>query len=563
MEIDSEGSHLPNSKPKRVEENRSRCGGKPSKEAIAAIASPQKPRHNAGRPVSPKKTQAASVVKNNNASRPPGITIFQHSALLVKDREKKDQALVRGLDSRSCSKPGKRQVKVGHQTTQSRKAPNSNVSSLFQKAIDTPIQSQPHEIDELDRNEQEDAIIDIEREDLDKILAEENVMKQSIHEANIKWHSDDDQEFRTLTGRYALDFLKSMNGTLCYLMVAFRMLAKAPWTARMVCVHVRQAAIYAISKGWFFHTLTSHGIHFSRAELALAAGTFLGDLTPSLPDDPDQPLFLIIHELPHICADLFSTGKAVCKYCGQTKSMPVPTFASAISWSTPAWKSLKHCLEQDCTPFPWILNPKDTSWHEKDCVRQEVDIIDVQVGPWAYVSLRGENIEDFPAYSTVSEILQDTSLKSQGLTIRAMVCCNILETGARHFWLLEIENGKPAGLFDSLQGLMPITVEVTRKLRITGFLLVKAQSCCPVLKSKELELVAGKLARKERQSVSIVPAPQDGGQRLEERKQLPPPLWHRRSPPHPVGAAVQVLDARLWPLGAPDHAGSQIGQCGL
>ena len=60
-----------------------------------------------------------------------------------------------------------------------------------------------------------------------------------------------------------------------------------------------------------------------------------------------------------------------------------------------------------------------------------------------------------------------------------------------------------AGLFDSLQGLMPITVEATRKLRITGFLLAKAQSFCPVLKSRELELVAGKLVRKERQSVSI------------------------------------------------------------
>ena len=40
--------------------------------------------------------------------------------------------------------------------------------------------------------------------------------------------------------------------------------------------------------------------------------------------------------------------------CGQTKSMPVPSFASAISWS-PEWRSLKHCVEQDCT---WILNQK-------------------------------------------------------------------------------------------------------------------------------------------------------------------------------------------------------------
>ena len=155
------------------------------------------------------------------------------------------------------------------------------------------------------------------------MLAEENIMKQSIHEANMKWHANDEEEFRLSAGRYALDFLRTMNGTLCYLMVAFRMLAKAPWTTRMVCVHIRQAAIYAISQGWFVNTLASHGIYFSRAELALAAGTFLGDLKPNLPDDTDQPLFLLIHELPHICAELFSTGTAVCKCCGGSKSVPI------------------------------------------------------------------------------------------------------------------------------------------------------------------------------------------------------------------------------------------------
>ena len=183
--------------------------------------------------------------------------------------------------------------------------------------------------------------------------------------------------------------------------------------------------------------------------------------------------------------------------------MPVPTFASAISWSTPAWESLRHCLERDCTLFPWISNPSDTSWHEKDCARHDVDIVDIQVGSWAYVSFRGEKIEEFPSYSTVAEILQDTSLEPQGLAIRVMVCCNVLEIKVRHFWLLEVENGKPVGLFDSLHGLMPVTLEATRKLWITGFLLVKLQTDCPVLKSKELELVAGKLVRKERQSVSI------------------------------------------------------------
>ena len=54
----------------------------------------------------------------------------------------------------------------------------------------------------------------------------------------MKWHANEDEGFRLSAGRYAPDFLKSMKGTLCYLVVAFRVLAKAPWTIRMACVHI-------------------------------------------------------------------------------------------------------------------------------------------------------------------------------------------------------------------------------------------------------------------------------------------------------------------------------------
>ena len=50
---------------------------------------------------------------------------------------------------------------------------------------------------------------------------------------------------------------------------------------------------------------------------------------------------------------------------------------------------------------------------------------------------------------------------------------------------------------------MPITLEVTKKLWTTGFLLVKKRIDCPVLTSKALEEVAGKLGRRERLSVPI------------------------------------------------------------
>ncbi len=261
MEVDSDGANPNTPLPKQSDQVQTRSGNKPSKETIAAVASPQKPRQDLKQPVSPKKLPSNSTSNNNGASRP-----FQHSAILAKGTEKKEPPVAKGLDSRHCPAPGKRQARTGHPVVKARGAPNPKVTSFFQKAVETPIQSHPHDIDELEHGVQEDGVIDVEQDGLERRFVEENIMKQSIHEANMKWHSNDEEEFRVLAGRYALDFLKSMNGTLCYLMVAFRMLAKAPWTARMVCVHIRQAAIYAISRGWFVNTLASHGIHFSRAE---------------------------------------------------------------------------------------------------------------------------------------------------------------------------------------------------------------------------------------------------------------------------------------------------------
>ena len=527
MEVDSDGDNPGNSLPMQSGNVHKESERKSTTETIAAIASPQKPRPGLRRPLSPR-TLPKPAAKNGNTHRPPGITILQHSAILAKGREKNEQAGGIVLDPRNCSKAGKQLDKLSHPATRAKGVSNPKVSAFFQKAVETPIQSHPHELDELERGTREEIVIDVEQDNLEKMLVEENIMKQSIREANMKWHANEEEEFRLPAGSYALDFLKSMNGTLCYLIVAFRMLAKAPWTIRMVCVHIRQAAIYAISQGWFVNTLISHGIHFSRAELALAAGTFLGDLTPNLPDDTEQPLFLLIQELPHICAELFSVGSAVCKYCGGSKNVPIPTFATELSWTSPSWKSLRHCLEHDCTPFPWITNPGDRSWHESNCSRDDIDIVDVKIGPWAYVSFRGDDVDAFPHFSTIAETLKDISLSHHGLTVKAtaMVCSNVQESKARHFWLLEIEKNKPVGLYDSLHGLMPVTLETAKKLKVTGFLLVKSQTHCPVLKSKELELVAGKPIRKERRSVPIA---------VRSRS-----AWLRTTQQHGVGSSTKV-----------------------
>ena len=256
-----------------------------------------------------------------------------------------------------------------------------------------------------ERATEEPVVIDIEQENLEKTLAENNIMKLAIQEVNQKWHADDEDDFRNSAGRYALSLLRSMNGTLCYLTVACRMLAKAPWVSSMVSVRIRQAAIYAISQGWYVNTQLSHAINFSRTELALAAGTFQGDLTPNLPDDTAYPLFLVIHELPHSCAELFSSGSAVCKCCGGIKKVPEPTFATEHTWTSPSWTSLRHCLENRCAPFPCVINSSDRSWHGNECLRDDVDILDIQFGPWIYVSFRASDAEAFLHFATISDTL--------------------------------------------------------------------------------------------------------------------------------------------------------------
>ena len=376
-------------------------------------------------------------------------------------------------------------------------------SHLFQKAVETPIQNYQNEFDDGENQTENPVLIDIEQEELEKNIAEENLMKLAISAANQKWHAEDEENFRNSVEHYALDFLRSMNGTLCYLTVAFRMLAKTPWTSHMVSVHIRQAAMYAISQGWYVNTQQTHGINFRRAELALAASTFLGDLTPNLPDDTDHPLFLVIQELPHSCADLFSTGTIVCKHCGCMGTVPVPTFASGHMGTSPSWRSLGHCLEKECMPFPWILNQSDRSWHDVHCSRDDVDTIDVKLGPWVYVSFRSSNVEAFPQYATIADILQDASLERYNLIIGGIICSNVHEGNNRHYWFVEVENGKIEGIYDSLHGYCPITVETSKKLRVTGIVLTRPQSSKPILKNRELELKAGKPVHRERRSDPI------------------------------------------------------------
>ena len=125
------------------------------------------------------------------------------------------------------------------------------------------------------------------------ILAKENQIQaeavQLVKDAGEKWLSQVPDQKRNDIEKFAIQFLLAMDSTLCFFTVSLRMIALAPWKDPMVSIDVRQAAVVAISKGWFLKSDPFNGYPFTRAELALAAGSYLGKITPTLADDATVP----------------------------------------------------------------------------------------------------------------------------------------------------------------------------------------------------------------------------------------------------------------------------------
>ncbi len=84
MEVDSEGTGLHQAKGRQTALARRVERKKPTKEAIAAIASPQKSDHCKNGQECPEKQSLSSLKDNSKSGRPPGITVFQHASILLK-----------------------------------------------------------------------------------------------------------------------------------------------------------------------------------------------------------------------------------------------------------------------------------------------------------------------------------------------------------------------------------------------------------------------------------------------------------------------------------------------
>jgi len=168
------------------------------------------------------------------------------------------------------------------------------------------------------------------------ILAKEIRMQaeavQLVRDASEKWLSQVPDQKRNDIEQLAIQFLLAMDSTLCFFTVSLRMIALAPWKDSMVAIDVRQAAVVAISKGWYVKSDPFNAWPFSRAELALAAGSYLGKITPTLADDATVALRAIVELLPIVCDEFFAKVSLACPFC-QAKAVGVaPIFSTAVTW---------------------------------------------------------------------------------------------------------------------------------------------------------------------------------------------------------------------------------------
>ena len=163
-------------------------------------------------------------------------------------------------------------------------------------------------------------------------------------------------------------FLRRMDSTLCYLIVVYRMLAKASWTRSMVAVDIKQAALYAISRGWYVKKASDvRDYPFTRGEFAVSAATYLDKIPSDAPEDPFRALYIVISHLPFSCARLFSKGQVSCPYCLESCEVSFPSFTSRVSWTMANWTDLATCLNS-AEPNPWMHS---FGWHATECNRSD------------------------------------------------------------------------------------------------------------------------------------------------------------------------------------------------
>ena len=321
--------------------------------------------------------------------------------------------------------------------------PNPTITGKEPQDVAIGVKNQSTDVPMIDL---ESIINEEERRINEVILAKEIKIQaeavQLVRDAGEKWLSQMPDRKRNDIEKLAIQFLLAMDSTLCFFTVSLRMIAFAPWKDSMVSIDVRQSAVVAISKGWFVKSVAFNAYPFTRAELALAAGSYLGKITPSVADDATVALRAIVELLPIACDEFFAQVSLACPFCQAKAVGAAPIFSTAVTWKSDEWVDLKTTLEK-ATPF---VSSSPNGWHAPTCDRDEFVPTVANFGPWAYLEFRPyPSVQDFfPLLSDTASLLNDTSTLDLGLEVAGFVCSNIAAEDSRHYWL--VVNAHKAGL---------------------------------------------------------------------------------------------------------------------
>ena len=296
-------------------------------------------------------------------------------------------------------------------------------------------------------------------------------------------------------------FLRRMDSTICFLIVVYRMLAKANWTRSMVAVDIKQAALYAISRGWFVKSSNFRDYPFSREEFAVSAATYLNKIPADAPEDPFRALYIVISHLPSSCAKLFSKGQVSCPFCSGSCEVSFPSFTTRLSWTMANWTDLATCLNST-EPNPWV---QSVGWHTTECNRSDHIPTVSTFEAWTLLELQLHQPGDYPTLMDSRKLLSDLSLNAMNGQILGFVCMNTrsFDDPNMHYWFVEVVGGMICHVFDSLRGLQRLTQDIAKKLVVRGVLLFFGPRKTPVLKSVELDEAAGVTPRVVRTSKPI------------------------------------------------------------
>ena len=373
----------------------------------------------------------------------------------------------------------------------------SMISSFFAKPVEVPVPMEIEDDLQKEPNQTQDDIVDVEDAEQQRKIRDRAKAVAKVQDASIKWLANFDADTRNMVESTAVQILLSMHATFCYYVVAMRLLTKAPWTENMVSIDVRQAALVAISKGWYLYSNTGGSFPFSPAELAVAAGLYEGIIEPAAQDDVTHGLKVIIDHLPQECDTFFTKAKAYCPTCGASTTGLIHILSTPITWIGHGWTSLKDIVF-NAEP---LLGRAEGSWHAPQCQRPETTFTIDKLGRWIYLEFRPlsrlstteQNADFFPPIASARSILTDASLQEESIEITGFVCSDVSEWPNAHYWLAEARNGQIQGIYDSLKGSQQLTTEVWKKLRITGLLLCKTTVTTPKMSSFLLDEAAGKI----------------------------------------------------------------------